>query len=57
MTERDFSKSQEHVGRPGVWLDVYKPLLRGHRMYVKIVTLEGGRGYLLLSFCRDGEDH
>ncbi len=53
----DFHKSQEHLGRPGVWLDIYRPLVGETRRYVKFVRDDAGDGYLVLSFCEDGEAH
>ena len=53
----DFHKSQEHLDRPDVWLDIYQPWIRGTRRYVKFVRDDAGDGYLVLSFCEDGEAH
>jgi len=57
MASTDFHKSQEHLGRPGVWLDTYKPVFEGRRMYIKFTKREDGSGFVLLSFCLDGEEH
>ena len=57
LTSSDFRKSQLHLERPDVWLDIYKPVFRGERLYVKFVLLEDGETYLVLSFCGDGEEH
>jgi len=57
LTPADFHKSQRHVTRPRAWLDIYKPVFRGERLYVKFTPLEGGECYLVLSFCGDGEEH
>lgn len=46
-----------HLERPDAWLDIYKPLFRGERLYVKLLLLEDGETYLVLSFCGDGEEH
>lgn len=53
----DFRKSQEHLGRPGVWLDIYKPVFVGRRMYVKFTACVNGAGFVVLCFCVDGEEH
>lgn len=53
----DFYKSQRHVVRVGVWLDIYKPVFRGECLYVKFTPLEDGQGFIVLSFCGDGEPH
>lgn len=52
----DFYKSQRHLDRPDVWLDIYKPVFCDERLYVKFTLLEDGT-YLVLSFCGDGEEH
>ncbi len=57
LESTDFHKSQEHRGRPGVWLDIYRPWICGTRRYVKFVRDDTGDGYLVLSFCEDGEAH
>jgi hypothetical protein len=57
LTPPDFHKSQLHLERPDAWLDIYKPLFRGERLYVKLLLLEDGETYLVLSFCGDGEEH
>ena len=53
----DFFKSQQHIDRADAWLDVYKPLHAGERLYVKLTLLENGSEYLILSFCLDGDQH
>lgn len=53
----DFHKSQKHSDRPGVWLDIYRPRFEGSRRYLKLTVRECGRGYVVLSFCRDGQAH
>ncbi len=53
----DFHKSQSHRDREGVWLDIYRPWFEGYRMYVKITAHEDAGWLLVLSFCRDGEQH
>jgi len=57
LTPEDFYKSQRHVAREGVWLDIYKPVFRGERLYLKFTPLEDGRSFRVLSFCGDGESH
>jgi hypothetical protein len=57
LTFSDFHKSQQHRMRPDAWLDIYKPLLRGERLYVKLTLQDDGAGYRVMSFCRDGEEH
>jgi hypothetical protein len=57
LGSEDFHKSQAHTRRPGVWLDIYRPRLRGRRMYVKFVAHEDGWRLVLLSFCGDGDPH
>lgn len=53
----DFHKSQEQDGRPGHWLDIYRPVYLGERMYLKVGEDAQGAGYVLLSFCLDGAQH
>lgn len=53
----DFYKSQSHLTVSGVWLDIYKPLMCGERMYVKFMRLGEGESFTVLSFCCDGEPH
>ena len=53
----DFYKSQAHRTEPGVWLDIYKPLMNGERLYVKFTPLDDGERFIVLSFCGDGEQH
>ncbi|KAF0207689.1 MAG: type II toxin-antitoxin system MqsR family toxin [Actinomycetota bacterium] len=57
LVPEDFYKSQRHVSREGVWLDIYKPVFRGECLYVKFTPLEGDLGFMVLSFCGDGEPH
>jgi hypothetical protein len=57
LTPTDFYKSQRHIDRADAWLDIYKPVYRGERLYVKLTLLENGGEYLVLSFCRDGDQH
>jgi hypothetical protein len=57
LTPEDFYKSQRHMARTGVWLDIHKPVSRGERLYVKVTPLDGGKGFRVLSFCGDGEPH
>lgn len=57
LTPADFHKSQQHLARSGAWLDIYKPVFRGERLYVKFVLQDGGKRYRVLSFCGDGEEH
>ena len=52
-----FHKSQLHLERPDVWLDIYRPVFCGERLCVKFILLEDGETYLVLSFCGDGEEH
>lgn len=54
---RDFHKSQQHLERPGVWLDIYRPRFDGCRRYLKLTVAEDGQGFVILSFCVDGEAH
>lgn len=53
----DFYKSQAHDARSGVWLDIYKPVYEGERLYVKFVIHEDGTTIVILDFCGDGEIH
>ena len=57
MASEDLYKSQEHLGRPGAWLDIYRPVFEGRRMYIKFTRRADGSGFVLLSFCLDGEEH
>jgi len=52
----DFHKSQRHIDKPDVWLDIYRPLVAGNRRYVKFMAQDSGE-YLVLTFCNDGEAH
>ena len=53
----DFDKSQPHNKRRGVWLDIYKPVYQGERLYVKFVIDEDGKTIAVLDFCEDGGFH
>jgi hypothetical protein len=57
LSPRDFHKSQAHLSRTGIWLDIYRPRLHGRWMYVKFATHEDGTRFVLLSFCADGDPH
>lgn len=57
LDESDFHKSQQHLSRTGVWLDIYRPWIADQRLYVKITVLESGNQLLILSFCVDSEAH
>lgn len=57
LTPTDFFKSQRHFNRADAWLDIYKPLYKGTRVYVKLTQHENGIEYVVLSFCRDGDQH
>lgn len=57
LTPDDFCKSQAHRDRPGVWLDIYKPLFGSERLYVKFLKMEQGDVFRVMSFCGDGEPH
>lgn len=57
LVPEDFHKSQQHRTRPEAWLDIYKPVFCGERLYVKFTLQEDGKRYRVLSFCGDGEDH
>ena len=52
-----FHKSVPHRTRLDVWLDIYRPVFRGERMYVKLTVHERDGWFLVLSFCLDGSDH
>jgi hypothetical protein len=56
LKRNDLHKSLPDSQRPGSRLDVYRPWLRGQRMYVKFTLDEDGVLYVL-SFCRDGDSH
>lgn len=53
----DFYKSQAHRDRPGVWLDIYRPVWDSERVYVKFTEWEQPGTFLVLTFCRDGDAH
>jgi len=57
LDESDFHKSQQHVSRAEVWLDIYRPWVEDQRLYMKITVLESGDELLILSFCVDSEAH
>jgi hypothetical protein len=57
LEDGDFYKSQAHSSRPGVWLDIYKPIYDGETLYVKFTEHEDGRTVVLLSYCVDGDEH
>lgn len=57
LTGQDFHKSQPHFARGNVWLDIYRPRFCGCRKYFKVVVNETGNGFVVLSFCDDGEAH
>jgi hypothetical protein len=57
LTPADFHKSVPHTGRPGVWLDVYRPHRQGCRWYVKVTLHEDGERVLLLTCSRDSQAH
>ncbi len=41
----------------GVWLDIYRPVIDGQRLYIKFTPHEIRRAVIILSFCTDGEEH
>lgn len=57
LRPEDFYKSQRHHSRADAWLDIYKPVYNGERIYLKFTLHENGTEYLVLSFCRDGARH
>ena len=57
LVPEDFHKSQQHRTRPEAWLDIYKPVFCGERLYVKFTLQEDGKRFRVLSFCGDGEEH
>jgi hypothetical protein len=57
LARGDFFKSQRHVDRPDAWLDIYRPVYKGERLYVKLTLHENEIEYLVLSFCLDGDQH
>lgn len=57
LTNRDLHKSEPHRTRDGVWLDVYRPMFAGERMYVKLTAHERHGWFVVLSFCVDGTAH
>ncbi len=56
LEQSDFHKSQRHLAKPDVWLDIYRPVIDGIRRYVKFMAQDNG-DYLVLTFCDDGEAH
>jgi hypothetical protein len=52
-----FHKSMTHHARPGVRLDVYRPWVRGTRIYMKVTLYESEDDVLVLSLCVDGTAH
>lgn len=50
----DFRKSMEHDQHPGIWLDVYKPVYEGERVYLKFHVMKNGVIYVVKSFWNDG---
>lgn len=57
LHEGDFHKTLCHRSRTGVWLDVYRPVVDGVRLYVKFAEHERDGWFVVLSFCLDGEAH
>lgn len=57
LSSSDFHKSQAHRVHGGIWLDVYRPVMGSQRLYLKFTQQHDGDGFILLSFCVDGEDH
>jgi len=57
LRPEDLFKSQRHHSRADAWLDNYKPVYNGERIYLKFTLHENGTDYLVLSFCRDGARH
>lgn len=53
LTARDFDKSMPSEVNPSIWQDVYKPIVAGHELYVK-VTVDARSELLLISF-KDNE--
>ncbi|MDZ4168026.1 MAG: type II toxin-antitoxin system MqsR family toxin [Coriobacteriia bacterium] len=53
----DFHKSQAHRQRPNAWLDIYRPRRSSGRLYVKFTEGHEGTGFVVMSFCRDGDAH
>jgi hypothetical protein len=52
-----FHRSVPHRIRRDVWLDIYRPVFRGERMYLKFTVHERDGWFLVLSFCLDGQEH
>ena len=57
LVASDFHKSQQHLEREDVWLDIYRPWIAGTRRYVKFVWDAEVEAFVVLSFCIDGEAH
>jgi len=55
LAQAHLHKSQSHRDRPGAWLDIYRPIVDGRRLYVKF-TIDRGTVWVL-SFCVDGDEH
>ena len=49
LTASDFEKSMPSAINPAIWQDVYKPVIGGRELYVK-VSLDARGGLLLISF-------
>jgi hypothetical protein len=49
LSARDFEKSMRSGANAAIWQDVYKPVVGGRELYVK-VTLDTGGELLLISF-------
>jgi motility quorum-sensing regulator/GCU-specific mRNA interferase toxin len=49
LTAADFDKSMPSEINPAIWQDVYKPVIGGRELYVK-VTLDARGALLLISF-------
>jgi len=49
LTGRDFDKSMPSDINPAIWQDVYKPIIEGRELYVKL-TLDTQGELLLISF-------
>ena len=49
LTRRDFDKSMPSDIDPAIWQDVYKPIVEGRELYVKL-TLDTRGELLLISF-------
>jgi hypothetical protein len=47
LTGADFHKTMESTDLPGLWQDVYKPLFRRVRLYVKIQVGRRGKAVVI----------